>query len=257
MSNQQILWSTFRPVASRPAVAGPTVVGAAARPTLVKTSVCIVGGRAAWQGLLSQFLASHGIVTRGLHPDEERFAESLELAGQPLAGVDVILLILRGGPAGVYFRLQQALQKASPHCPLAVLAEDVTRAHVYGAIRLGAKAFITLDAEPAEIVRAVQAAAANNLYLTQAAMDVLAGDASAPGAGMQQLAGQAVDGLSPREVEIIRLLCEGLGTKEVARHLHLSSKTVENHRYHIYRKLSVESVVELVRYAIQNGLVSL
>jgi DNA-binding NarL/FixJ family response regulator len=247
-----MLWPTYRPVVARP------VAGSAVRPATVKAQVCIVGGRAALQGLLSQFLATHGIVTRAVHQDEERFAESLELSPQPLATVDVILLILSGGPAGVYFRLQQALQKVAPHCPLAVLADEVSRAHVHGAIRLGAKAFVTLDAEPAEIVRAVQSAAAGNLYLTQVAMDVLTSDASAgAGAGMPQLAGQAVDGLSPREVEIIRLLCEGMGTKEVARHLHLSSKTVENHRYHVYRKLKVESIVELLRYAIQHGIVSL
>ena len=63
--------------------------------------------------------------------------------------------------------------------------------------------------------------------------------------------------LSRREVEIVQLLCEGLSSKEIARRLHLSAKTVENHRYNIYRKCQVDSVATLMRYAIKHGLISI
>jgi DNA-binding NarL/FixJ family response regulator len=58
-------------------------------------------------------------------------------------------------------------------------------------------------------------------------------------------------------VEVVQLLCEGLSSKQIAGHLHISAKTVENHRYNIYRKCEVESIAGLMRHAIQQGLVSL
>ena len=63
--------------------------------------------------------------------------------------------------------------------------------------------------------------------------------------------------LTPREIEIVQLLCEGLSSKEIARHLHISAKTVENHRYNIYRKCEVDSIAALMRHAIQQGFVSI
>ena len=63
--------------------------------------------------------------------------------------------------------------------------------------------------------------------------------------------------LSRREVEIVQLLCEGLSSREIARHLHIAAKTVENHRYNIYRKCEVDSIAGLMRHAIQDGLISI
>ena len=61
--------------------------------------------------------------------------------------------------------------------------------------------------------------------------------------------------LSTREAQIVKLLCQGLLTKEVAEQLNISIRTVETHKNHIYRKLGVSNTVELLRYAERNGLV--
>jgi DNA-binding NarL/FixJ family response regulator len=60
--------------------------------------------------------------------------------------------------------------------------------------------------------------------------------------------------ITPREREIIQLVAEGKSSKEVAAALQLSVKTVEAHRANIMRKLRINSVTELVRYAIRNGI---
>jgi DNA-binding NarL/FixJ family response regulator len=63
--------------------------------------------------------------------------------------------------------------------------------------------------------------------------------------------------LTRRETETLRLIAEGHSTKEIARQLGVSSKTVESHRTNLFRKLKVRSAVELVRYAMYHGLVEL
>jgi DNA-binding NarL/FixJ family response regulator len=61
-------------------------------------------------------------------------------------------------------------------------------------------------------------------------------------------------GLTPREREVLQLMAEGKATKEVARHLNVSVKTVETQRRHIMEKLNIYSVAELTKYAIREGL---
>ena len=61
--------------------------------------------------------------------------------------------------------------------------------------------------------------------------------------------------LTPREQEVMRLLAEGFSRKEIGKKLFISSKTVENHRSHIMKKLDVRSIHELVRYAARLGLI--
>jgi DNA-binding NarL/FixJ family response regulator len=63
--------------------------------------------------------------------------------------------------------------------------------------------------------------------------------------------------LTRRETETLRLIAEGHSTKEIARQLGVSSKTIESHRTNLFRKLKVRSAVELVRYAMYHGLVEL
>jgi DNA-binding NarL/FixJ family response regulator len=67
----------------------------------------------------------------------------------------------------------------------------------------------------------------------------------------------ALDALSRRQLEVLRLVAEGMSTKEVAAALKLSSKTVDMHRQHIMRKLKLHSVAELTKYAIREGLTAL
>ncbi len=67
---------------------------------------------------------------------------------------------------------------------------------------------------------------------------------------------ERADPLTPREREIVRLVCSGFSSKEVAHRLSLSEKTVSNHRTNIMRKLNVHDVVSLTRYAVDRGLVA-
>jgi two-component system, NarL family, response regulator NreC len=69
--------------------------------------------------------------------------------------------------------------------------------------------------------------------------------------GAQQM---TLDGLSAREIEVLRLIALGNTSAEVARQLHLSPRTVETHRARINRKLGISKRAELVRYALRRGL---
>ena len=85
-------------------------------------------------------------------------------------------------------------------------------------------------------------------FLTPEAQRALIKDVLGAGAGR-------TDELTPREQEVVKLVAEAHTNKEIAEILHLSEKTVENHRSNAMRKLGMRDRVELVRYAIRRGLI--
>jgi len=104
------------------------------------------------------------------------------------------------------------------------------------------------------LAEALEAGASGYVLKTQADTDLLAAIRAVergehfPRPEMQR-------SLTPREEEIVKLVAEAHTTKEIAEILHLSEKTVENHRANAMRKLGMRDRVELVRYAIRRGLI--
>jgi DNA-binding NarL/FixJ family response regulator len=112
------------------------------------------------------------------------------------------------------------------------------------ALEAGASGYILKDALDLDLAAAVKRVAAGELVL-----DPKLTPASA-------LKGEREHGLSPRELEVLRLICDGLSNRDIAARLGLSVNTIAVHRANIMRALGVHKTAELVMYAIQNGLVN-
>jgi two-component system, NarL family, response regulator NreC len=116
------------------------------------------------------------------------------------------------------------------------------------ALGAGAAAYVLKEAADAELVEAVRRAAAGEVYLNPRLGAQLAAAPSEP-------AGPP-DDLTAREVEILRLIALGHTNAEIGAQLYLSVRTVESHRAHIQQKLRLSSRAELVRYALDRGLLA-
>jgi DNA-binding NarL/FixJ family response regulator len=112
------------------------------------------------------------------------------------------------------------------------------------ALEAGASGYILKDALDLDLAAAVKRVAAGELVLDPKLTPPTA------------LKGEREHGLSPRELEVLRLICEGLSNRDIAGRLGLSINTVAVHRSNIMRALGVHKTAELVMYAIQNGLVN-
>jgi DNA-binding NarL/FixJ family response regulator len=121
-------------------------------------------------------------------------------------------------------------------------------------LKAGASGYLLKDAAFEELSEAIRTAAAKKVYLSPRIAAELVEDyvrmSKDPGPSVFEL-------LSPREREVLQLIAEGHSTKEIARVLKVSVKTVETHRRQLMNKLELFSVAELTRYAIREGLVSL
>jgi two-component system response regulator NreC len=137
------------------------------------------------------------------------------------------------------------IQEASPQTEVVVLTMQNEPAFARRALQAGVRGYVLKEAADSELVQAVRSAAAGNTYLQPAlgARLAAAGD------------GREADELSERERDVLRLIALGHTNAEVAEQLYISIRTVESHRAHIQQKLRLSSRAELVRYALEHGLV--
>jgi two-component system, NarL family, response regulator NreC len=137
--------------------------------------------------------------------------------------------------------------EVSPNTRIVVLTMQEDPEFARRALRAGAAGYVLKEAADAELVEAIRRAAAGETYLTPSLGAALAAAPPAP-------AGPP-DDLSEREVEVLRLIALGHTNAEIGKQLYLSVRTVETHRAHIQQKLRRTSRAELVRYALDKGLV--
>lgn len=112
--------------------------------------------------------------------------------------------------------------------------------YVQRALQAGARGYVLKDAPAAEIVTALDTVAAGGTYLSPAVAGRL----------FRQTEPRPV--LTPREAEILTALGQGLSSKQIARDLDVSVRTVETHRQSIKRKLGIEGQAELIKYAVEH-----
>jgi DNA-binding NarL/FixJ family response regulator len=152
--------------------------------------------------------------------------------------------------------LAARVAREAPQTRVAVLSMHGTPAHVAQALRAGVKGYVLKDAAAEELPLLLRAVMRGETYLSSAisrhVVDGFLGRDGAPATGTTP----APDNLTPRQREILQLVAEGKSTKDVARLLDLSVKTVEAHRGQIMERLEIHDLAGLVRYAIRTGLVS-
>jgi len=157
---------------------------------------------------------------------------------------DVLVLDLNM-PGGSGLEMLPKIREESPHTQVVVLTMQSEPAFAREAMRAGALGYVLKEAADDELVKAVRMAAAGETYLQPELGARLAAE-PAP---------SAADDLSDREVEVLRLIALGYTNNEIAEQLYLSVRTVESHRAHIQQKLRLTTRSELVRYALERGLV--
>jgi two-component system, NarL family, response regulator NreC len=140
------------------------------------------------------------------------------------------------------------LQAEAPDVKVLILSMEDAGHHVRRAFANGANGYVLKDAAEEELVGAIREVAAGRRYLHPAL------GAKMVQADIEERARAAADPLSDREREVLRLLAEGHTNQEIAAQLSISVRTAETHRAHIMQKLRFTTRSELVRYAIDQGM---
>ncbi|MCC6995624.1 MAG: response regulator transcription factor [Deltaproteobacteria bacterium] len=203
-------------------------------------------------------LDDHAMVREGLRrilahelaPDRLGEAATAETALELLAreAWDLLLLDLSlAGRSGLDVLVE--VRQRWPDVRVLVVSMHAEREFVLRALKAGASGYITKDQASAELVQAVRKLLAGGRYLSDAVTGHLVEDLT------HDRGAAPHEALSPREFEILRALASGRTVSELARDLAISVKTVSTYRARVAEKLGLTSNAELIRYAIEHGLV--
>jgi two-component system response regulator NreC len=193
----------------------------------------------------------HAVVRQGLkailgaEPD-------IRLAGEAADGQDAVRLAERVEPDVLVldlmlpglngFEVTRLVRKRVPRTRVVILTIHSDPAYAAEALRAGATGYVAKDADAAELIAAVRAAAAGERFLSPPLPE------AALGGGKPA---DPYDALTPREREVLQLTAEGLTAAAIGTKLHISVRTVETHRGHVMQKLGLKNQKEMVRYALQ------
>jgi DNA-binding NarL/FixJ family response regulator len=202
----------------------------------------------------------HAVVRSGLRavldgePDIEVVAEAqdgMEALERALAG-DVDLAILDVSmPRMTGLQATVELRRRSDVRVLILSVHD-NEQYFFEALRAGASGYVLKSAANRDLIEACRAAMRGEPFLYPKAIIALVRDYLE-----QARRGEAApdDPLTPRELQVVKLIAEGYTSDEIAAELVISRKTVDHHRSNILGKLGMRSVAELTRYAIRRGLI--
>jgi DNA-binding NarL/FixJ family response regulator len=207
-------------------------------------------------GIRVLLVDDHSVVREGLRMLLSRDPD-LEVVGEAADGVEAIEQARQLRPDVVVMDLllpvldgiaaTRAIRTQLPETEVLALTSVLENASVVEAIRSGAIGYLFKDSQAAELRTAIKAAAAGQVHLSAQASASLLGVMRMP---------ERTDALTGRELEVLRLLAQGLSNKEIARGLHLAEETVKFHVRHILAKFSVQSRTQAVLTAMRLGLIS-
>ena len=198
----------------------------------------------------------HSVVREGLRmflvrdPDLEVVgeaadgAEALEQARQMRPDVVIMDLLM---PVMDGIAATRVIRRELPETEVLALTSVLESASVVEALRAGAIGYLLKDTQASELRKAIKAAAAGQVQLSPQASAYLLSVIRIP---------ERPEPLTPREMDVLRLLAQGQSNKEIARALHLVEETIKSHVRHILAKLGVQSRTQAVLAAIRLGIVS-
>jgi DNA-binding NarL/FixJ family response regulator len=178
--------------------------------------------------------AADGIAAVELALQTEPDVIVLDISMPKLNGIEVIR------------RLTRELEQTR----ILVLTMHAEEEYVLHVVRAGAAGFLLKDSASEELIGAVRSLANGRGYFGAHASRVLAQQVKQPNSRIED----PYRDLTDRERQVFHLIVEGMTTKEIAKHLDISTKTAENHRFRAMDKLDARNTAELIRYAVKHGL---
>ena len=173
--------------------------------------------------------------------------EALQLARELMP--DVILMDVEM-PKVDGIEATRVLHREMPHIGIVFVTMHANDEFVFRGLQAGGRGYILKDADPETMLRAIRAVANGESLLGASVAQKVMRQFAALDKGQ----GPLVDRLTPREVEVLKLIAEGMSNKEIADRLSISEKTVKNHINNILSKLHLYDRTQAALYAIRTGL---
>jgi DNA-binding NarL/FixJ family response regulator len=198
------------------------------------------------EGLRSMIENSKNIKVVGEASNGQEILDVIDKKHPDVVILDVNMPVLNGIEA------TKQIVKNKTKIKIIALSMHSDKRFVAEMLGAGAKGYLLKDCAFEELLTAIETVMKNKVFLSPGIKGVVIEDY------VSRLKGPAATAsLSPREMEVLRLIADGKSTKEIAFELNLSAKTIETHRRQIMEKMKFDSIADLIKYAIRENLTSL
>ena len=153
--------------------------------------------------------------------------------------------------------ISKRINEACPDISVVVLSSNTEEELIVGAFQTGAKGYVQKDIEKAELKKAIKEAYDGRDFVSEKIQSNLSNSFVYRAKYGDKFAQSKLTVLTERELEIVQLIAQGLIYKEIGAELNISPRTVEAHKANILEKLELNSIVDLVKFAIKNKIVDL
>ncbi len=163
--------------------------------------------------------------------------------------IDIVLMDL-DMPVMSGIEATKAIKKDHPGVKVIILTMHDEKSIITMLMDLGADGYVIKNADRLELLNAIRNVAAGKKHFSPEVTVALLSSEENP------MNSALMEGLTEREVEILKLIAEGLSNKEIGDKLFISHRTVDTHRTNLMKKLEVHNIAGLIRFAIKHGLIS-
>jgi two-component system, NarL family, nitrate/nitrite response regulator NarL len=143
------------------------------------------------------------------------------------------------------------IKQLYPGIKVLILTMHDEKSMIENLMEIGADGYILKNSDRKELIKAINSVHSGNKYFSDDVIQALNRKEDTIGLNSNNL-----DMLTEREIEIIKLVCEGLSNKEIGEQLDISHRTVDTHRNNILKKIEANNTAGLIRFAMKNGLIS-
>ncbi len=220
----------------------------AARTSERQTRVLVADDHEIVRSGVRGLLEARGYLVVGEAADGNEAVEKAMGLSPDIAILDITMPRLNGLEA------TRRIRSGAPHTEVLILSMHYSEQMVHEVLKAGARGYILKSDAAKHLISAVEALSARRPYFTADVSQRLLDAYLAQPGGRAPVRPPGPD-LTSRETEIVQLLAEGKGNKEIATLLGVSVKTVETHRSNVMRKLDIHSLSDLIHYALRNNLI--
>jgi DNA-binding NarL/FixJ family response regulator len=169
---------------------------------------------------------------------------------------DVLVIdISLPGMSGI--EITKVVQKEFPTVKIMILSMYIGEDFIFNALKAGAKGYLHKNINSNELTEAINEISKGKEYFSHKVSDIILKSYIKRAQTGIKTTDDSTDTLTSRELEILTLVAEGFSNSEIAEHLSISIRTVESHKTHIMQKLLLNTVVDLVKFAIRNKIIEL
>jgi DNA-binding NarL/FixJ family response regulator len=212
----------------------------------------------------------HPLILSGVTAALEKNSRNIKVIGTASTAEEMMNMLRGLGPTGLHElpdvilldlmlpgmqgeEAAKILKKDYPSIKILVFSAETSENVIYRLLQLGIDGFVNKTSSGREIAAAVECVGSGNQYFGMDTARILENVHVAKGHKCKEMCSM----FSDREMDVMRLCCEGFLSKEIADKLDISPRTVDNHKRNIFHKLGINNSLELVKYALTNDIIKL